>query len=106
MWSGHQFAPWTLQDISHLDLNHGPLATFFEHLARENTAKSRAILVIADQVADALGLVPGESPRSPAPNSGNAPSGGNELAMGTKELGPPEKNGKNLFGVRWSTLLH
>jgi hypothetical protein len=32
------------------------VATFFEHLAHENTAKSRAILVKADQVADSLGL--------------------------------------------------
>jgi hypothetical protein len=39
-----------------LDLNHGPLATYFEHLAHEDTAKSRAILVEGDQVPDALGL--------------------------------------------------
>ena len=48
--------PWIVNRLAHLDLNHGPIATYFEHLAHENTAKSRAILVKADQVADALGL--------------------------------------------------
>jgi hypothetical protein len=33
-----------------------PVATFFEHLAHENTAKSRARLVEAERVADVLGL--------------------------------------------------
>jgi hypothetical protein len=37
-------------------LNSGPLATYFEHLSQKDTAKSRAILVEADQVGDALGL--------------------------------------------------
>jgi hypothetical protein len=41
---------------SQIDLNPGPIATYFQHLAQENTAKSRAILVKADQVADSLGL--------------------------------------------------
>jgi hypothetical protein len=54
-------SPWILNRLAHLDLNridlnHGPLAKFFEHLAHENTARSRAILVKADRVADALGL--------------------------------------------------
>jgi hypothetical protein len=34
----------------------GPLATFFEHLAQENTAKSRAMLVEAEESVDTLGL--------------------------------------------------
>ncbi|HEV3138543.1 MAG TPA: hypothetical protein VGZ26_11580 [Pirellulales bacterium] len=38
-----------------LDLNHGPIAKCFQHLAHENAAKSRAILVEADQLADTLG---------------------------------------------------
>jgi hypothetical protein len=37
-----------------IDLNQGPVATFFELLAHENSAKSRAILVEADLIADAL----------------------------------------------------
>jgi hypothetical protein len=41
--------PWISNCPAHLDpnsidLNYGPLATFFQHLAQENTAKSRAIL--------------------------------------------------------------
>jgi hypothetical protein len=47
---------WIIHRLSHLDLNHGPIAKYFEHLAHENTAKSRAILVKADRVADALHL--------------------------------------------------
>jgi hypothetical protein len=34
----------------------GPIATYFEHLAHENTVKSRAILVKADPWADSLAL--------------------------------------------------
>jgi hypothetical protein len=37
-------------------LNRSPLATYFEHLAHENTAKSRASLVEGDQIAEVLGL--------------------------------------------------
>jgi hypothetical protein len=37
-------------------LNSGPIAKYLEHLAHENTAKSRAILVKAAQISDALGL--------------------------------------------------
>jgi len=43
-------------DLNRIDLNNGPLATFLQHLAQENTAKSRAILVKADQIADTMGL--------------------------------------------------
>jgi hypothetical protein len=53
--------PWIVNrlvqlDPNRIDLNNGPLAHFFEHLAQKNTAKSRAILVEVDQVADAMGL--------------------------------------------------
>jgi hypothetical protein len=48
--------PWIVNRLAHLDLNHGPVAKYFEHLAHQNTARSLAILVKADQVADALGL--------------------------------------------------
>ena len=49
--------PWIVNRLAHLDLNsidlnHGPIATYFEHLAHEDTPKSRAILVKADQVAE------------------------------------------------------
>jgi hypothetical protein len=37
-------------------LNSDPVAKFFEHLAQADTAKSRAILVKADRIADSLGL--------------------------------------------------
>jgi ELWxxDGT repeat protein len=52
---------WTVNRLAHvdlkrIDLNRGPIAKYFEHVAHENTAKSRAILVKADQAADALGL--------------------------------------------------
>jgi hypothetical protein len=55
------FRPWIVNrlaalDLNRIDLNSGPLANYVEYLAHENTAKSRAILVEADQVADALGL--------------------------------------------------
>jgi hypothetical protein len=48
--------PWIANRLSHPDLNHRPIAKYFEHLAPENTAKSRAMLVEADRVADELGL--------------------------------------------------
>jgi hypothetical protein len=37
-------------------LNRGPVAKYFQHLAQEATPKSKAILVKADQVAEAMGL--------------------------------------------------
>jgi hypothetical protein len=43
-------------DLNSADLNHGPIAKHFEHLAHETAARARTILVEADQVADALGL--------------------------------------------------
>jgi hypothetical protein len=48
--------PWIANRLANPDLNHGPLATYFEHLGHENTAKSRTILVEADRVEDAMGL--------------------------------------------------
>src|SRR5262249_27805982 len=47
---------WLTSRLSSLDLNSGPIARFFTHLAQINTPTSRAILVAADQIADALGL--------------------------------------------------
>ncbi|HEV3137741.1 MAG TPA: hypothetical protein VGZ26_07545, partial [Pirellulales bacterium] len=47
---------WLVNRLGNVDLNRGRLAAFFEHLAREDTAKSRAILVKADNIADALHL--------------------------------------------------
>jgi hypothetical protein len=47
---------WIANRLAHLDLNHGPLATYFQHLAHSATPKAKAILVRADQVADAVGL--------------------------------------------------
>jgi hypothetical protein len=42
--------------LSQLDLNQGPIAKYFEHLAHDGTPNSKAILVKADQIADALSL--------------------------------------------------
>jgi hypothetical protein len=47
---------WIVNRLSHVDLNSGPVAKYLEHLADEGTAKAKAILVKADQVADALDL--------------------------------------------------
>ncbi len=47
---------WTANRLAQLELNHGQIARYFERLAHDNTPKSRAILVKADQVADALDL--------------------------------------------------
>jgi hypothetical protein len=61
LWCNGSFPSWIANRLAHLDLNRidlnrGPLAAFFDHLAHENTAKSREILVEADPLADALGL--------------------------------------------------
>ena len=48
--------PWIVNRLVHLDLNGGPIGSYFEHLAGQDTAKSRAILVKADQIADSLNL--------------------------------------------------
>jgi hypothetical protein len=48
--------PWIANRHAHLDLNHGPIAKYFQHLAHDGTPKSWGILVKADEVADALGL--------------------------------------------------
>jgi hypothetical protein len=47
--------PWMVNRLALLDLNHGPLARYFENLAQENTPKAKRILVEADQLADTLG---------------------------------------------------
>jgi hypothetical protein len=47
---------WILNRLSHVDLNSGPVAKYLEHLADEGTPRSKAILVAADRVADALKL--------------------------------------------------
>jgi hypothetical protein len=43
-------------DLSRIDLNRGPVAKYFQHLAQEATPKSKAILVEADRAADASNL--------------------------------------------------
>jgi hypothetical protein len=48
--------PWITNRLANLDLNNGPLANYFQHLAQEDTAESQVILVKADQVADNLNL--------------------------------------------------
>src|SRR4029077_8194226 len=47
---------WLVTRLSHVDLNSAPIAKYFEFLAQENTARDRAVLVKADQIADALNL--------------------------------------------------
>lgn len=42
--------------LDHLDLNNGPIAKYFEHLAHEGTPKATAIFIKADEVADASRL--------------------------------------------------
>lgn len=48
--------PGIVNPPSHLDLNHGPIAKYFEHLAHEGTAKAKGIIVEAKQLTDELGL--------------------------------------------------
>ena len=48
--------PWIRVRFGRLALNHGPVANFFQHPAHSDTPKAKAILVIVDQVADALEL--------------------------------------------------
>jgi hypothetical protein len=47
---------WIANRLGALDLNQGPLARFFEHLAAEDTPQARKILVTADELAGSLGL--------------------------------------------------
>ena len=49
-------ATWIVSRLGQLDLNDGPLAKYFEHLAHENTSQAASILIAADEVADSLGL--------------------------------------------------
>ena len=48
--------PWLTSRLSSLDLNHGSIANYFEHLAHDATASAKTILSEADEVADALNL--------------------------------------------------
>jgi hypothetical protein len=56
MVSRHGVLTWIVTRLSHLDLNHCPIANFLHPFANEATPKAQAILVKADQLADALGL--------------------------------------------------
>jgi hypothetical protein len=47
---------WIANRLDHIDLNHGPVAKYLEHLAHDDTATAETILVKADQIADALNL--------------------------------------------------
>ena len=47
---------WISNRLTHLDLNHSPLAKYFEYLAHEGTAKAKEVLLEADRIADELGL--------------------------------------------------
>ncbi len=47
---------WIANRLNHFDPNHGLIARYFEYLAHEDAAKATAILVVADNVADALKL--------------------------------------------------
>jgi hypothetical protein len=49
-------AKWLVNRLQKLDLNSGPIARYFEHLAHQNTPAARKILLAADKVADRLGL--------------------------------------------------
>jgi len=42
--------------LENVDLNTGRIADFFQHLADQNTAGTRKLLVKIDAVADELGL--------------------------------------------------
>jgi hypothetical protein len=47
---------WIANRLAHYDLNHGPIARYLEHLALEDTAKSRATLVKSAEIADSLSV--------------------------------------------------
>jgi hypothetical protein len=47
---------WLVNRLQKLDLNSGPIARYFEHLAQHNTPAAQKILLAADKVADRLGL--------------------------------------------------
>jgi hypothetical protein len=59
--SSPSIPPWIANRLVNLglnsiDLNHGPRAACFEHLAHESTAKAKRILTEADQLVETLGL--------------------------------------------------
>jgi hypothetical protein len=47
---------WIANRLTRADLNNGPLAKYFEHLAHEGTQQAKSVLVEAEQVAEELGL--------------------------------------------------
>ena len=47
---------WIAARLSHVDLNHGPAAKFFTHLAEANTPRANAVLAKIHHITDELGL--------------------------------------------------
>jgi hypothetical protein len=61
LWSSQSPAPppiprSIINRLPHLDLNHGPVAKYFEHLADEKATNAGDVLMTADRVADAMDL--------------------------------------------------
>ncbi len=54
--TGPRLPGWISSRLAKVDLNSGPVANLFRHLAEADTPRSRAILAGADRIADALGL--------------------------------------------------
>ncbi len=53
---GVQLPRWLANRLASVELNSGPIGHLLTHLAEANTPRSRALLVKADQIADALDL--------------------------------------------------
>ena len=47
---------WIFNRLDQVDLNSGPVARLFNHLAEKNTPRAQKVLLAADAVADELGL--------------------------------------------------
>lgn len=56
MWAPPAIPAWIVNRLDHVDLNHGSVAKYLEHLAYDATTKANQVVVKADQVADALHL--------------------------------------------------
>ncbi len=54
--AGVQLPRWLANRLASVDLNSGPIGHLLTHLAEANTPRSHALLVKADQIADALDL--------------------------------------------------
>ncbi len=54
--AGVQLPRWLASRLASVDLNSGPIGHLLTHLAEANTPRSHALLVKADQIADALDL--------------------------------------------------